>query len=94
MTTSATVSSKVNWTSATDADGLGPIGDGVDLDGCRDRGLEHRHHIVDALNGFDDVGPRLAVDRQSDRSLVVFPARNQFILSRTDGAADIADAHR
>ena len=45
-------------------------------------------------HGFDDVGAGLALDRQDDRPLIVVPAGDQLILSRADGAADIADADR
>ena len=76
------------------ADGLGPIGNDIYLDGGRDRGLEHRKHRFDAAHRLDDVGSRLTLDRQNDRPLLVEPAGNQLVLSRTDGAADIAYADR
>src|ERR1700716_3630633 len=60
----------------------------------RDRGLEHRKHRLDPAHCLDDVGSWLALDRQDDRPLLVEPAGNQLILSRTDGAADIAYADR
>ena len=47
------------------------------------------------LDGVDDVGAGLALDRQDDRALVlVVPAGDQIVLRRADGAADIADADR
>ena len=63
------------------ADGLGAIGNDVDLDGGRDRGLKHGHHRLDPLHRFDDVGAGLALDRQDDRPLIVVPAGDQLVLS-------------
>ena len=40
------------------------------------------------------LAPGCALDRQNDRPLIVVPAGNQLILSRADGATDIADANR
>ena len=51
------------------ADGLGAIGNDINLDGGRDRGLKHRHHRLDPAHRFDDVGAGLALDRQNDRPL-------------------------
>src|SRR6266852_3081327 len=76
------------------ADGLGAIGNDIYLDGGRDRGLQHRHHRLDPTHGLDGVGAGLALDRQDDRPLLVVPAGDQLILSRADGAADIAYADR
>ena len=76
------------------ADGLGAVGNDINLDGGRDRGLEHRHHRLDPVYRLDDVGAGLALDRQNDRPLLVEPARDQLVLWRTDGAADIAYADR
>src|ERR1700682_4247324 len=76
------------------ADGLGAIGNDVYLDGSRDRGLQHGHHRFDLIYGLDDVGAGLALDRQEDRPLLVEPGGNQLVLSRADGAADIAYADR
>src|ERR1700674_2319707 len=75
-------------------DGLGAVGDDVDLDRGRDRGLEHRHHRLDPVHRVDNVGAGLALDRQEDRPLLVVPARYQIVLRRTDSAADIAYADR
>ena len=76
------------------ADGLRAIGNDVDLDGGRDRGLEHRHHRLDPVHGLDDVGAGLTLDRENDGRLVVVPAGDQLVLSRADSAADIAYADR
>src|ERR1700730_254574 len=76
------------------ADGLGAIGNDIYLDGGGYRRLEHRQHRFDPAHRLDDVGSRLALDRQDDRSLLVEPAGNQLVLSRTDGVADIAYADR
>ena len=76
------------------ADGLGAIGNDIDLDGGRDRGLKHGHHRLDPVHRLDDVGSGLALDRQKDGALRVEPGGNQLVLSRADGAADIADADR
>ena len=66
----------------------------MDLDGGRDRGLQHRHHRIDPLDGVDDVGAGLALDRQDDRALVIVPAGDQVVFRRADGAADVTDADR
>src|SRR6202035_3470155 len=52
----------------------------------------HRHHRLDPVHRLDDVGARLALDRQKHRPFLVVPARYQVVLRRTDGAADIAYA--
>src|SRR4029077_12149983 len=75
-------------------DGLGAIGNDIDLDGGGYRRLEHRQHRLDATHRLDDVGPGLALDRQDDRPLLVEPGGNQLVLPGTDGAADIAYADR
>ena len=56
--------------------------------------MKHGHHRLDPGHGLDDVRAGLALDRQDDRPLIVVPARDQLILSRADGSADIADADR
>ena len=68
------------------ADGLGAVGNDVDLDGRRDRGLQHRQHRLDPVDRLDDVGAGLALDRQDDRALLVVPAGDQVVLRRADGA--------
>src|SRR3984893_16129153 len=75
-------------------DGLGAIGNDIYLDGGRDRGLEHRHHRLDPAPRLDDVVARRGQDRQKDCPLLVEPSGNQLVLSRADGAADIAYADR
>src|SRR3981189_3509424 len=76
------------------ADGLGAVGDDMDLDRGRDRGLQYRHHRLDPIHRLDDVGAGLALDRHYDCPALVVPACNQIVLGRTNGAADVADADR
>ena len=40
----------------------------MDLDRGGDRGLKHRHHRLDPVDRFDDVGAGLALDCQNDRA--------------------------
>ena len=76
------------------ADGLGAIGNEIDFDGGRYRGLEHGKHGFDPAHRLDDVGPGLALDRQEDRPLLIKPGGDHLVLARTDGVPDIADADR
>ncbi len=76
------------------ADGLGAVGDDVDIDGRRDRGLQHRQHRLDPVDGLDDVGAGLALDRENDGALVVVPTGDQIVLGPIDRLADVAHAHR
>ena len=95
ITTSATVSINVNCTSATEARMVSVRSEMIiDLDGRRDRGLQHRQHRLDPVDGVDDVGAGLALDCQDDRALLVVPAGDQVVLRPVDGLADVADAHR
>src|SRR5277367_4099587 len=95
VTTRATVNISVNCIVRDGcADGHRAIRDDIHLDGGRDRGLKNRHHRLDSLHRFDDVGAGLALHRQKDRPPLVVPRGNQLVLSRTDGVADIAYADR
>ena len=68
MTTSATVSINVNCTSATEARMVWVRSEMIEtLIAGRDRGLEHRQHRLDPVDGLDDVGAGLALDAKDDR---------------------------
>ena len=66
----------------------------MDLDRRRQRGFELRQRLLDLVDCRDDVGARLALDRDDDGWLGVHPARQIHILRRDDGPADIANAYR
>ena len=55
-------------------DRQGAVGDEVDLDRGRDRGLETRYHGLDLIDDGDRVGTRLALDKEEFGPPVVEPS--------------------
>ena len=76
------------------ADGLGSIGNGIDLDVGGDGSLQHRHHCLDAVDRRDDVGPGRALDRQDDRPFFVEPGGDQIVFGPFDRLSHILHPHR
>lgn len=58
------------------ADRRRPVHDEVQVDRFRNGGTQLRHDLIDASDGFDDVGTRFAEDDQHDAGLVADPSRH------------------
>src|SRR6185437_8224306 len=76
------------------ADGLGAVGDDLDLDRRRDRGNEARQQRLDLVDGLDDVGARLLEHHQEHATLAVGPGRLLGVFRAGHGASDAADPQR
>ena len=76
------------------ADGLGAVGQDVELDAGRQRGLQLRQLGLDQVDGLDHVGAGLALNGQDDRRLFVDESADLIVLGRFDDVADVADTHR
>src|SRR6478752_8593301 len=75
------------------ADGLGAVGNDIQLYGWRDRSFELRQERLDAIDRLDDIGAWLALNGENDGALLVVPAGDQVVFRPLDGPADVADAH-
>ncbi len=70
------------------------IGQELDLDRRRQRRLQLRQQLLDAVDDLDDVGAGLALDIDDDRRLLVGPRREPGILGAVDDVGDVGQAHR
>ena len=64
------------------------------MDGRRDRSLEQRHDPAHTVNGFDDVGGRLAEENDEDGGLAVREARVAAVLDRVRHLGHVPEPHR
>ena len=94
-TTRTMVRSSVNSTSSTDARIVVVRSSTVSiLTAGRDDGGHFGQQSLDPLDRFDDIGPRLLVNRERDRRLVVVEGCGKPICRGRYCAADIADPDR
>ena len=76
------------------ADGLGPVAQHRDLDRGREHGLQAGQGSLNAVDGLDNVGPRLARNHQVDPWLVARPGLHVIILGAVDHPRHVAQLHR
>ena len=94
-TTRMTASVSSNSTSShRGADGHGAVGQDVEVDRGRQRGLQLRQQRLDALDHRDDVGAGLALDVEDDGRRLVHPGAELVVLGAVDDVADIAEPDR
>ena len=73
------------------ADGDGPVGQDVEVDRRRQRGLQLRQQRLDALDHGNDVGAGLPLDIEDDRRGLVHPGAELFVLRAIDDVPDVAE---
>ncbi len=75
-------------------DGHGPVGQDVEVDGGRQRGLQLRQQRLDALHHRNHVGARLPLHVENDRRGFVHPGAELVVLGAIHDIADIAEPDR
>ena len=75
------------------ADGRGPVGQGGDLDGGGQGGLELGQEALDAVHHRDDVGPGLALDIYDDGGRLVHPRRELDVFDAVDDVGHVGQPH-
>ncbi|MNP62560.1 hypothetical protein D3C76_1578550 [compost metagenome] len=76
------------------ADGLGAVDQDLDLNGSRQHGLQGGQGRLDAVDGLDDVRPRLPEDHQVDPRLVVGPSLDVGVFRAVDDLGDVLELYR
>ena len=76
------------------ANGYGPVGQDVEVDSGRQRGLQLRQQRLDARDHRDHVGARLPLNIENDRRSFVHPGAELVVLGAVDDIADIAEPDR
>src|SRR6185369_11774368 len=80
------------------ADGGGAVGQDLHLDRRRQRRLQLRQELLDAIDGFDDIGAGLALDIEDHRRPLLAadhrPRRQPRIFGAVDDLGDVAQADR
>ena len=61
------------------------------LDGRRDRSLQHREQRLDPLDRVDDVSAGLTLNREDDRGLLVEPRGRPVVLGAVNRLSDVLD---
>ena len=74
-------------------DGLGSVGDDLDVDARRQRGPELRQGFLDRRDRRHDIGAGRPKNGQQNSRLAVEPSCNRLILGRLDRPPDVADAN-
>jgi hypothetical protein len=75
------------------ADRRRPVGQDIDLDHRRDRGLQPRQRRLDAVDRLQHVGPGLLEHGEQDAAPIIGPGGEPGVLRPVHGPTDIADAH-
>ena len=76
------------------ADGGGPVGENLHLDRLRQRCLQLRQQLLDAVNYADDVGAGLALDVHDHGWRQVHPGGQPVVLGTVDDVGHVAQPHR